>query len=72
MNGFHVESMTQDKGDIFLSAEISDPVPGKDTFYSYHDIFSVSLDGFQEDFCIRSDIALKNDTPFLVDDTEVH
>jgi hypothetical protein len=54
------------------NTEISDPVPGEDTFNGYNDIFSVSFDGFKKHFWIGSDIALKNKVSFLVDDTEVH
>jgi hypothetical protein len=72
MNGFHIEGVTEDEGDVLLCAEISDPVPGEDTFNGHNDIFSVSFDGFKKDFWICSDISLKRDTPFLVDDTEVH
>ncbi len=72
MDGFHVEGMTEDKGDVFLCAEISDPVPGEDAFNGHHDVFPVSFDGFKEDFGVGSDIALKDDIPFLVEDAEVH
>jgi hypothetical protein len=72
MDGFHVEGVTEDKGDVFLCAEIGDPVPGEDAFNRYNDIFSISFGGFKEDLWIRSDIALKDDVSLLVDDAEVH
>jgi len=37
-----------------------------------NDIVSVSFDGFKKDLLIRSDIPLKDDVSFLVDDEEVH
>jgi hypothetical protein len=72
MNGFHIEGVTEDEGDALFDAEIGDPVPGEDTFHGHNDIVSVSFDGFKKDLLIRSDIALKNDIPFLFDDTEAH
>jgi hypothetical protein len=72
MDGFHIEGVTEDEGDISLCAEISDPVPGEDAFNGNNDIFPVSFDGFKKDLRIRSDISLKYDVSSLVDDAEVH
>jgi hypothetical protein len=72
MNGFHIEGVTEDEGDVLLCAEISDPVPSEDAFNGHNDIFSVSFDGFKKDPWIRSNIALKNKVSFLVNDTQVH
>jgi hypothetical protein len=72
MNGFHIESMSQDKGDMFLGTEIGDPVPGEDALNGYNDVFSKSFDGFKKDLGAGSDVALEDDAPFLVEDAEVH
>ena len=55
-----------------LCAQIGDPVPGEDAFNGHNDIFSVIFDGMEKDPWIRSDIALKSDVPFLVEDAQVH
>jgi hypothetical protein len=68
MDGFHIEGVTEDEGDVLLCAQISDPVPGEDAFNGHHDIFSVSFDGFKKGPWIRSDIALEDNASFLVED----
>jgi hypothetical protein len=34
MNGFHIESMTEDERNFLGSAKIYDPIPGEETFYA--------------------------------------
>jgi hypothetical protein len=60
------------KGDVFLCAEIGDPVPGEHAFNGHSDVFPITFDGFKEDLGVSSDIALKDDVSLLVEDAEVH
>jgi len=39
MDGFHVEGMTEDEGDVLVGAEVSDPVPGEHAFHRDHNVF---------------------------------
>ena len=48
MDGFHVQSVAEHKGDPFPAAQIGDPVPGKDTLHRHRDIFSVRGDRSQQ------------------------
>jgi hypothetical protein len=68
MDGFHIERMAQNKGNILFAAEIGYPVPGKDTFYGNDNVFSVWCDGLQEDVGIRFDIPMQDDLSFLIED----
>jgi hypothetical protein len=72
MDGFHIESMSEYKGDVLLGTEIGDPVPGEDAFHGHHDVFSITFDGFKENLSVGSDVALEDDASFLVEDAEVH
>jgi hypothetical protein len=33
MDGFHIEGMTEDEGNVALCAEVGDSVPGEDTLH---------------------------------------
>lgn len=72
MDGFHIEGVSQYKGDMLLGTEIGDPVPGEDALNGHNDVFPESFDGFKKDLRVGSDIALKNKVSFLVEDAEVH
>jgi hypothetical protein len=72
MDGFHVEGMTQDKGDAVVFAEISDPVPGEHAFDSDNDVFQVGLDGPKKDISLGFDVPVEKDLSGLIEDTEVH
>ena len=72
MDSLHVEGMAQDEGDLFLGADISEPVPDKHAFHGHRDIFAVWLDGPEECFGWSFVIAVQDGFPFLVQDTDVH
>jgi hypothetical protein len=48
MDSLHVEGMAQDEGDLFLDADIGEPVPDKHAFDGHRDIFAVWFDGPEE------------------------
>ena len=64
--------MAQDKRDILLIAEISDPVPGEDAFDGYDNIFPEWSNSLQEDIGIGLDVSVQDDLALLVEDAEVH
>ena len=45
MDGFHIESVSEDKGDVFTGAKIGEPVPGEETFNADDDVAAKWLDG---------------------------
>jgi hypothetical protein len=48
MNGFHVEGMTEDKRDVFLGAQVGEPVPGEHAFDRDDDIRPIRRNGFEK------------------------
>jgi hypothetical protein len=72
MDGFHVEGMSQDERDIFLLAQIGDPVPGKHTFHSDDNILSERFDDVEEDPTIGINVSVQPDLPGFIQDTEIH
>ena len=65
---FHIQNMSQNEWDILLCAEVCDPVPREDTFYSNNDIFTVRSYGFQKDIGTCFDIPMQDDLSLLVED----
>ncbi len=72
MNGFHLKGVSQDKGNIFPCTQISQPVPGKDTFNSNNDVFSVFGNRFKKDFRLCPDIPLQLYPSLLVKNAYIH
>jgi hypothetical protein len=64
--------MAQDKRDVLLTAKISKPVPGEDTFHGNDNVIPEGGNGFEEDVRIGLYIPMKNNLPFLVKDTKIH
>ena len=56
MDGFHIQCVTQDDGNIVLDAQISDPIPGKHTFHSNDHIVSIRCDDLEEPTRLGGDI----------------
>jgi hypothetical protein len=72
MNGLHVQGMTQHKGHPFVRAEISQPVPGEETFYCHNEAVTIRCHGFEKWFRCRFHVAVHQDFPGMVHDTDVH
>ena len=72
MNGFHIEGMAQNKGDVFLGAQIRDPVPGEHAFYSNDDIFPERLYDIEQGFPVGFYIAVKHDLSPGIQDAHIH
>src|SRR4030095_11218101 len=64
--------MSQDKGNIFLRAEVGEPISGEDTFHGHDEAVPVGSDGFEKGFWRRFHIAVHKHLPVLVEDTDVH
>jgi hypothetical protein len=48
MNGLHVEGMTEDERDVFIGAQVGEPVPGKHAFDRDDDIRPIRRNGFEK------------------------
>src|SRR2546430_14965204 len=72
MNGLHVQGMTQHAGDTLLRAESSQPVPGAETCYCHHEAVTRRCHGVEQWFRRRVHVAVHQDFPGMVDDTDVH
>jgi hypothetical protein len=72
MDGFHVEGMTQHEGNPLLSTEISQPVPGEDTFDRHHEAVTIGCNGLEKRVGRRFHVAVHQDFPVMVHDTDVH
>jgi hypothetical protein len=72
MDGFHVQSVAQDKGDLMFGAKISDPVPGEHALGANSQIFKKGKDYIEQQFRIGLDIFVDPGFALLVDDAHVH
>ena len=72
MDGFHIESVAQDEGNILFTAEIGEPVPGEDALNSHDDVLSKRSDSLQEGVGICFDVPVQDDFAFLVENAQVH
>lgn len=70
MNGFHRQGMPQDKGNLFVSVQVGEPVPGEDTFDSDHQAVPGGRDGFEKGGWRRLHIAVHKHLPVLAEDTD--
>ncbi len=72
VDGFHIERVTQDEGEVFSSAGISEPIPGKHAFNCDYDILMVRSNELQESLGIRRQVAMYENVAFAVQDADVH
>jgi hypothetical protein len=72
MDGFHVEGMAENEGDVFLGTEIADPVPGEHAFDSDHDVFTERSNDTEKRFRLCVDILVNSDIPSGIDDADKH
>ena len=71
-DGFHIEGVTEDKGDPVLSTQVSEPVPGKHALDGDDEIVMVRLDDLEESIGPCWQVAVDQNLPVLIDDTDVH
>jgi hypothetical protein len=72
MDGFHIEGMAEDEGDVFLATEIGDPVPGKHAFDSDHDVLSEGSNGTEKSLRVCVDILMNPDIATGIENTDKH
>jgi hypothetical protein len=72
VDGFHVQSVSQDEGDLLVFAEVGQPVPGEHTLGGDDQPVAVGLDGLQEELGVGAEIFVDDDIVVLVEDADVH
>jgi hypothetical protein len=72
MKGFHIEGMTQDKGNPFLLTEVRQPLPREDTLHSHDQIVPIGSNDPQKGFRGRRQILMNQLRATLIEDTDVH
>jgi hypothetical protein len=64
--------MPKDKRHAFASAQVGEPVPGKDAFNADDQIGAVGRNGFEKRFRASRHVPMHEDLTILVQNTEVH
>src|SRR4029450_4094608 len=72
MDGFHVESVPQDKGDFLFSAEIGEPIPGEHAFDRDDEPLTVGSNGLEERFRSGFHITVQQGLTIVAHDADVH
>jgi len=69
---FHVEGVTENKTDVFLGAEIANPVPGKHAFDSDHDVLTEGSNDAEKSFRVCVNVLMDPGVTSGVDNTDKH
>jgi hypothetical protein len=72
MDGFHVEGMAEDEGDVFLGTEVGDPVPGEHAFYGDHDVLTKGSNDTEKGFRVCVDVLMNPDIASGIKDADKH
>src|SRR5882724_8298136 len=72
MDGLHVESVSQDEGNLLLGTEVREPVPGEDTFDRDNDILAIGRNDLEQGVWASLHITMHHDLPVSVQDADVH
>lgn len=69
---FHIERVPQDKRHPCLGTQVSQPVPGEDTFNRDHHLFTIGGNGLEQRLRAGGQMAMHHDVTVLVQDANVH
>jgi hypothetical protein len=72
VDGFHVQRMAEDEGDLLAGAQIGKPVPGEDALDGDDQILPVRGDRAEEDLRVAADVLIEQDLAGLVENAEIH
>jgi hypothetical protein len=64
--------MTEDERELFVGAEVGEPVPGEHAFDRHDAIGPVRSHGSEKGFRVRLHIAMYQDLAAWVEDADVH
>jgi hypothetical protein len=70
VDGFHVEGVAEDKGDLVLGAEVGDPVPGEEALDADDDVCAERGEGIEKELFVGGDGGLTDDVASLVENTD--
>jgi hypothetical protein len=72
VDGFHIEGMAENEGEVLLDTEIGDPVPSEHAFDSDHDVLTEGSKGTEKSFRVCVDILMNPDIASGIKDTDKH
>jgi hypothetical protein len=72
VDGFHVEGMAENEGDVLLDTEICDPVPGEHALHSNHDVLTEGSNGMEKSFLVCVDVLMNPDIASGIDNADKH
>src|SRR6185369_7713233 len=72
MDGFHIESMTQDEFNAFLAAKVGKPVPGEHAFNAHHELVTERRYCLEKGFWRAVNIAVQEHVPLRIQNTKEH
>jgi hypothetical protein len=72
VDGPHIKSMPQDKGDLLINTEISQPVPGEHASRADDNVIPVWFYGPEKEIRFGFDVSVQDDLSFLIKDAEIH
>jgi len=72
VNGFHIEGMSQDKGNALVGTEIGQPVPGKQTLDGDNEALAVRREGLEQGGRSGLHGTVQQDFSSVIHDTDVH
>jgi hypothetical protein len=72
VNGFHIESMTQNQGNVLFGTQVGEPLPGEDAFNRHDQPLTIGGNGFEERFWSRFHVAVQHDFPIVAQDADIH
>src|SRR5262249_7991104 len=72
VDGFHVQGMSEDEGDLLLVAEVGEPVPGEQALDGDDEVVAEGGDGLQEAVGMGGQVLVEDDLSGGVKDAQVH
>jgi len=64
--------VSQDEGNVFLSAEIGEPLPGEEAFHGDHQSVPIGGNSLEEGFGSGFHLAVQQDFTVVAQDADVH
>jgi hypothetical protein len=72
VNGFHVQCVTEDKTDLFLSTQVCKPVPSEHALDTNNEVFTERSDGAEKQLWIGPKVSVQKHLIFLTQNADVH
>jgi hypothetical protein len=72
VNGFHIESMTQNKGNVLFGTQVGEPIPGAEAFNRHDQPLTIGGNGLEEGFRSGFHITVQKDFTVVTQDADVH